>query len=221
MNLHLRDNQNELDLHVHGGSAGDGDDQLSGIDDIIYDDVSAPAAPGSSKSRFYFVSGVPHIRVGASGADQQIAPDTKGDLITYSTVAAQLAVGTNAQGLLADSAQALGIKWGNIVQIKSGNYTGDGATSLAITGVGFAPKAVIIVNRSTSDAGGAVVIMTWTDIMDDNGSGGAININSTAIQFRTNEIISLDSDGFTVDDDGADAHPNSSSVVYNYVAFGP
>jgi len=35
-----------------------------------------------------------------------------------------------------------------------------------------------------------------------------------------NRINSLDSDGFTVDDAGADGHPNKDTVVYSYLALG-
>ena len=110
-----------------------------------------------------------------------------------------------------------------VTRIKTGTYTGDGATSLAITGVGFQPLLLIITARQTSNADGAWVGFTTDQIMDDNAAGGSISLESVwagAGQFRTNEIISLDTDGFTVDDDGADAHPNKNSQVYNYIALG-
>ena len=110
-----------------------------------------------------------------------------------------------------------------VVRLQSGTYTGDGATSLAVTGVGFKPILLIISARQTSDSAGAWVGFTTDNIMDDNAAGGSISLESVwagAGQFRTNEIISLDTDGFTVDDDGADAHPNKNSQVYNYIALG-
>jgi hypothetical protein len=111
----------------------------------------------------------------------------------------------------------------DICRIKTGTYTGDGATSLAITGVGFKPKFVFLLERATSDATGVWVGFTTDQVMDDNNAGGSISLEtvwSNAGQFRTNEVISLDADGFTVDDDGADAHPNKNSTVYNYMAMG-
>ncbi|GAH37723.1 unnamed protein product, partial [marine sediment metagenome] len=38
--------------------------------------------------------------------------------------------------------------------------------------------------------------------------------------FLVHKIISLDADGFTVDDDGSDQDPNANLVVYCYVAIG-
>jgi len=37
---------------------------------------------------------------------------TKGDLTTFSTLPIRLAIGTNAQVLIADSAEAAGMRWG-------------------------------------------------------------------------------------------------------------
>ena len=111
----------------------------------------------------------------------------------------------------------------SVARNKTGTYTGDGATSLAITGVGFQPVFLAIASRATSDESAAWVGFTTDQIMDDNNSGGSISLEAVwnnAGQFRTNEIISLDTDGFTVDDDGADAHPNKNSQVYNYLAIG-
>jgi hypothetical protein len=104
-----------------------------------------------------------------------------------------------------------------LARIKIGTFTGNGGTSQAISDVGFTPKYVRIWERATSDGTTVYVGETNTEIVDDNGSGGAVVAGTT---FRDNEIISLDSDGFTVDDDGADAHPNKNSSVYSYMALG-
>lgn len=109
---------------------------------------------------------------------------------------------------------------------KTGTYTGDGATSQGITGIGFQPIFVWITKRVTSEGAFSdrEVIFTTDQIVDDNGSGGAITIHETAgntsTAFDANAIISLDADGFTVDDNGADADPNTNSQVYNYFAIG-
>lgn len=118
--------------------------------------------------------------------------------------------------------------WKNITQIavsgtliKTGTYTGDGTTSQAITGIGFSPKYVKIWRRETVDNTGLVIFETTPDIIDDNAAGGAILHDGVLDHsFQTDKIISLDSDGFTVDDSGIDANPNQDTIVYNYMALG-
>lgn len=59
--------------------------------------------------------GVEQINLTASGGGGISSPlTTKGDLFTYSTADARLGVGTDGQALLADSAEATGLKWGTI-----------------------------------------------------------------------------------------------------------
>ena len=66
------------------------------------------------------------------------------------------------------------------------------------------------------------VIWTSDVIVDDEAAGMAINIDlgNGVTETRTNAIIALGSDGFTVDDAGSDGHPNKNSQVYNYWALG-
>lgn len=110
----------------------------------------------------------------------------------------------------------------NVALIATGSYTGDGTTSLAITGVGFTPNYLRIWVRKTSGGLITQIFETTDTIIDDNASGMAINYDDTANQHESaiNAIISLDSDGFTVDDAGSDSHPNKSGEVYNFVAMG-
>lgn len=108
----------------------------------------------------------------------------------------------------------------NKTVMKTGTYTGDGSTSQAITDVGFTPIYLRIWPRETS-ANTAVEILETTDtIIDDSASGMAVALSAGGIQTRANRIIVLGSDGFTVDDNGADQHPNKSGQVYNYLAYG-
>ena len=71
---------------------------------------------------------------------------TKGDLYTYSTTDARLAVGTNGQVLLADSAEATGLKWGTPA---SGSMTLLSTTTLSgastvVSSISQAYKALVI-----------------------------------------------------------------------------
>lgn len=97
--------------------------------------------------------------------------------------------------------------------IATGQYTGDGSTSQGITGVGFRVKFVIIERYKVS--GGECNVM-WKSDQHATTYATTIEIDSQA----TDDIISLDADGFTVDDAGVDSDPNANAVVYQYIAFG-
>lgn len=106
-------------------------------------------------------------------------------------------------------------------KIATGVYTGDGTASNSITGVGFQPTYLKIWQRVTTDGNTAAIVETTDTIVDDHTSGGAIvHAGSGGHTFETNMIISLDSDGFTVDDAGADAFPNKADAIYNYKCEG-
>ena len=107
-----------------------------------------------------------------------------------------------------------------LARITTGTYTGDGATSKGITGLGFQPKYLKIWIRITADEGTLGYFETTDTIIDDHAQGGAILTNSSTVEFLNNRIISLDSDGFTVDDDGSDKSPNKDGMVYNFFALG-
>ena len=76
LNLHIRDNQLALDQHGHDGSAGDGGTSLGPLIKATLTDAAAPAAPGAGKTALYAVSGRPHYRAGAAGADTDLAATT-------------------------------------------------------------------------------------------------------------------------------------------------
>lgn len=108
-------------------------------------------------------------------------------------------------------------------RIATGTYTGDGETSQAITGVGFAPKVVWITVRQTAEGSFTEreVVMTTDVIVDDIAAGAHLNFAvNDQVDILDNGIISLNADGFTVDDNGADTDPNTNSETYNYWAFG-
>ena len=46
LNTYVRDNLLTLSTHAHGGEAGDGDDELAGIDFLNLDDIGNPGTAG-------------------------------------------------------------------------------------------------------------------------------------------------------------------------------
>lgn len=109
----------------------------------------------------------------------------------------------------------------NVPKMATGSYTGDGSTGLAVTGLGFAPRYLKITTRRTGDGAATDIIETWSTVLDNNVNGGSLEIlTAGTTTFQTGKIKSFDSDGFTVGDSGADESPNSSGVVYDWVAWG-
>jgi len=100
-------------------------------------------------------------------------------------------------------------------RINSGQYTGDGAVSQGITGVGFSPKMVWVWRHSA----GAAADKPHYVCMDQYAVGFAWQCYSTD-DIKADTIISLDADGFTVDDAGVDADPNSNGATYDYLCIG-
>lgn len=106
--------------------------------------------------------------------------------------------------------------------IATGTYTGDGSTSQAITGVGFRPKALWIIQGGI-DESLSNSFFTTTEMVTANPNGFAYRIvagGSGNNIVENNRIISLDSDGFTVDDNGADHAPNANGETYFFAAWG-
>lgn len=95
----------------------------------------------------------------------------------------------------------------------TGTYTGDGAATQAIAGVGFQPKFVIIYQQVDSvDSPG------WEADVD---VGFTLTWWANVYNYSTDHIVSLDADGFTVGDGtGLINIFNILDVVYSYVCFG-
>jgi len=136
----------------------------------------------------------------------------------------QGATGTELETLTDGSnADALHVHAGGGAQMARFTYTGDGATSFAITGLGFAPTFLKIWQRQTSGGNAVRMLEVTPDIIDNNASGmvyatdGGQSFNF--MSSRIDSVISLDADGFTVDDAGSDSYPNTLNDLFEGVAF--
>jgi len=100
-------------------------------------------------------------------------------------------------------------------RIATGTYTGDGTIAKAITGVGFQSKVIWI--SHLDNASGAIMGVYWkmnlhtTDYADLHNASGDNNYD---------DKITIDVDGFTVDDNGSDTDPNKNGEVYYYICLG-
>lgn len=111
----------------------------------------------------------------------------------------------------------------NMARIATGTYTGDGAESQGITGVGFQPKFVMIADQTTDGATFAqrAHSLTTDVIIDNDAQGLAIALGGPGADLAfDNGIIALGADGFTVDDGAGDLDPNQNTIVYDFVVLG-
>jgi hypothetical protein len=89
-----------------------------------------------------------------------------------------------------------------------GSYTGNGAATQAVTGLGFQPSYIMIFTAGAQ-------IPLWKTSLDGVNSGPFNN------QYGADMIISFDADGFTVGDNsvGFATNPNVNLQVYRYAAW--
>ena len=104
-------------------------------------------------------AGWTQITGGAGGGGGLTSPlTTKGDIWGYSTDNARIPVGSDGQILVADSTQALGVKWGN-----SGTAGGSSLWAAGTDGIypNDSDRAIILGNR-TSALDGAALTIDWS-----------------------------------------------------------
>lgn len=99
-----------------------------------------------------------------------------------------------------------------VPRIAFGIYTGDGAATQVISGIGFEPYIVFIFPHKA--------YASW---VKTSGMGSwAKQLSSTpTLVWLEDTIISLDSDGFTVGDSTSEGIPylNEDETVYTYLAI--
>jgi len=102
--------------------------------------------------------------------------------------------------------------------VVTGTYTGDGAATQAIIGLGFQPKYVFVYPQVDN------VTRNPAQKTDLDGLFSLLFILGTSSwsAYLLDHIISLDADGFTVGD-GTGSGGNALNIngrVYTYIAFG-
>ena len=136
--------------------------------------------------------------------------------------------GTDDHVLTVDSGETTGMKWAAASAGAStayGTYTGDGTTSKAITGTGFTVKFVEIWEEISTSGGAALgeYGLSKTMVNYDDGSSALLTLTNRNVSNNwaalDDHINALGSDGFTVDDDGIDTHPNKNGQVYFWRAI--
>jgi hypothetical protein len=106
-----------------------------------------------------YYSGSAWVTIGGAGSPLT----TKGDLYTYSTTDARLAVGANDTVLTADSAEATGLKWatpasGGMTLINTGGTTLSGATTTVSTIPGTYNELIIFIDNPSGSADYSLLI---------------------------------------------------------------
>lgn len=106
---------------------------------------------------------------------------------------------------------------GNLPQFATGTYTGDGNATKAIAGLGFRPIYVLIWDIDADSGDGNIGHKNDQDGLN----AWYYDVGTTTPRYVTDQIISLDVDGFTVGDGTGTA--NWFNVVgddYYYVCWG-
>ena len=108
-----------------------------------------------------------------------------------------------------------------LLQVVSGEYTGDGAATLSVGSLGLQPKYIVICKKSAG-GGNEQIYTSFASMVDDNAAGLAYawGDNSTHGALVLDHVRSFDSSGFTVGDDTTQGTINSAGSVYNYVVIG-
>ena len=97
-----------------------------------------------------------------------------------------------------------------------GQYTGDGSTSQYISGLGMEASFLQISHLPT--AVDSYIVYSQFILWKFNGSSNYSFYGSSLATYgiSQNQIIDITTDGFTVDDNGADSHPNKNGETYSY-----
>lgn len=132
---------------------------------------------------------------------------TKGDLLTYSTLAARLGIGTDTHVLTADSGEDAGIKWAAAAgnggaTVATGSYVGTGAARQVTTGFKCSFAVIILFYEE----------YIYLYLLIPNATFELFN---TTISNRTAVVYLHAADGLYF----AAAHANAAGLTYYYWAI--
>jgi hypothetical protein len=161
--------------------------------------------------------GIETIDLTTSGGGGISSPlTTKGDLFTYSTTDDRLGVGSDGQALIADSAEATGLKWGTVsadnMATANLTLTGDRTHDLDGNVLKFDNGQVTIEGSGATNATTSILIQnsTATQLLKIDDEGGfALGSGAT---YGNNECVAI---GLN-----ADATDNSSPSTSNLISIG-
>lgn len=165
-------------------------------------------SPGNSKYYGTDSSGtkgffsLPDIAELGNIGDVDLSSAAQGDIL-YRNASGKwvnLPAGTSGKFLKTQGAGANPV-WA--IPLASGTFTGSGSGTKAVTGIGFQPTCVIVVNPSNNNQVGSY----FTNSSAPSGKSYLI----ASGQLRDNGIVSLDADGFTV---GTDINSGTSACYY-------
>jgi len=138
------------------------------------------------------------------------------DLSTLS-LPANVTISNFIKTLLDDASAAAAVATLGAVRLNTGQYTGDGTASRAITGVGFRPRYVKITQRRVTNS--IIEIYEKTDQDYETMCAGYTSVADHGCYAFVDRLISLDADGFTIGDAGENKHPNGDGNTYRWMAL--